>query len=214
VVPTTQSGEVEAFLEKSDDPPPTNRVNAGVYVMERTVTESIERERAVSFEREVFPALIGGGLFGHEVDGYWIDIGTPERYLEATYDLLAGRVESSLPPRDESGSLIAEGCITSGARIGPQTVLGPRCSVGDGAHVERAVLHEGVIVEAGAVLRECVVAAGARIGEGARVGSGAVVGGGARIPTAGVVGPGERVPPDGGANGSGLVAGATVRPEW
>src|SRR5688500_1544724 len=96
---------------------------------------------AVSFEREVFPKLVGGDLYGRLVDGYWIDIGTPERYLEATYDLLAGVVESDLPPRDESGSLVAAGCITSGARIGPQSVLGPHCSVGAGATVERSVLH-------------------------------------------------------------------------
>ena len=49
--------------------------------------------RAVSFEREVFPALVGDGLYGWQAEGYWIDIGTPERYLEATYDLLGGRVE-------------------------------------------------------------------------------------------------------------------------
>jgi mannose-1-phosphate guanylyltransferase len=194
VVPTAPGGEVEAFLEKSDAPPPTNRVNAGIYVMERAVVERIPAGRAVSFEREVFPGLIGAGLFGHEVDGYWIDIGTPERYLEATYDLLSGRVASTLPPRDESGSLIGDGCIIGGARIGPQAVLGAHCSVGDGARVERGVLHDGVVVGADALLRECVVGAGARLGARVRVEPGAVVGGGAQVAEGSVVGAGERVP--------------------
>jgi mannose-1-phosphate guanylyltransferase len=195
VVPTRPSGEVEAFIEKTDAPPPTNRVNAGVYVLDRSVAERIPAGRAASFEREVFPALVGEGLVGYEAEGYWIDIGTPDRYLEATWDLLAGVVESDLPPRDESGSLVGEGCITSGARIGPQAVLGNRCSVGPGAKVERAVLHDGVILEADSAVREGIVAARARVGEGARVEPGAVVGSAAAIPAGAVVEAGARVAP-------------------
>ena len=95
---------------------PTNRINAGAYVIEREVVESIPAGRAVSFEREVFPALVGNGLYGYAAAGYWIDIGTPERYLEATWDLLAGRVPSTLPPRDETGSLVYENCLARPAR--------------------------------------------------------------------------------------------------
>ena len=58
------------------------------------MVELIPAGRAVSIEREIFPELVGNGLYGYPFDDYWIDIGTPERYLEATYDLLAGRVES------------------------------------------------------------------------------------------------------------------------
>ncbi len=131
VVPTAEDGKVEAFLEKSDGPAPTNRINAGAYVLERSVVEGIEPGRAVSFEREVFPRLVeDGGLYGFEASGYWVDIGTPERYLDATYDLLAGRIGSTLPPRDVTGSLIGEGCLTSGAHIGPQSVLGAHCCGG------------------------------------------------------------------------------------
>ena len=78
VVPTDEEGRVEAFLEKSADEPPTNRINAGAYVVEReVVAEPIPAGRAVSFEREVFPALVGEGLYGYAAAGYWIDIGTP-----------------------------------------------------------------------------------------------------------------------------------------
>ena len=82
---------MEAFLEKSEGPAPTNRINAGAYVIERDVVEElIPPGRAVSFEREVFPRWWARALYGFAADGYWVDIGTPERYLEATYDLLAG----------------------------------------------------------------------------------------------------------------------------
>src|SRR3954454_24085841 len=92
VVPTKESGEVEAFLEKQPGPAPTNLINAGTYILERSVIDLIPGGRAVSIEREVFPQLVGDGLYGYgfDEDDYWIDIGTPERYLEATSDLLAG----------------------------------------------------------------------------------------------------------------------------
>jgi mannose-1-phosphate guanylyltransferase len=196
VVPTAEDGAVEAFIEKGGGEAPTNRINAGAYVIERDVVESsIPAGRAVSFEREVFPSLVGEGLYGFDAAGYWIDIGTPERYLEATWDLLAGRVRSTLPPRDETGSLVYENCLLSGAHVGPQSVLGRHCSVGTDARVERSVLHERVHVGADAVVVESVLAERVRVGERARVGPGAMVGAGAVIEPGAVIGGGARVEP-------------------
>src|SRR2546423_1147119 len=196
VVPTVEDGQVEAFLEKRPGPAPTNRINAGAYVLEREVVERVPPGRAVSIETEIFPELVGDGLYGFDAEGsYWIDIGTPERYLEATYDLLAGRVESELPPRDETASLIYEPCITSGARIGPMSVLGHHCSVGDGSTGERSVLHDDVRVGVGCMVVESVVADGARVEDGARIGPDAVVGSGAIVGEGAVLGPGTRVAP-------------------
>ena len=195
VVPTGPDGEVEAFLEKSAGPAPTDRINAGAYLLEREVIESIPAGRAVSIEREIFPELVGNGLYGHLAAGYWIDIGTPERYLEGTWDLLAGVVESELPERDETGSLIYEGGVTSGAHIGPQAVIGRHCSVGSDSTVDRAVLHDRVTVASDCVLRECIVAEGTRVGPGAEVRPGAVVGKDARVEAGAVVEEGARVAP-------------------
>jgi mannose-1-phosphate guanylyltransferase len=194
VVPTDRAGRVEAFLEKTDAPP-TNRINAGAYVLERAVVEAIPPGRAVSFEREVFPALVGSDLYGWQAEGYWIDIGTPERYLEATYDLLSGRVESRLPPRDETGSLVYEGCVTGGAHVGPQSVLGRHCAVGTDTRVERSVLHDRVIVGADCTVRESVLAERVRMGQRAHVEPGAVVGAGAMVGDQAVVEAGARVEP-------------------
>ena len=195
VVPTGEDLSVEAFLEKSPGPAPTNRINAGAYLLEREVIETIPSGRAVSIEREIFPTLVGDGLFGYMAAGYWVDIGTPERYLEGTWDLLAGVVDSSLPPRDETGSLVYDGGLTNGAHIGPQAVVGRHCTVGTDSSVERAVLHDRVSVGADSALRECIVAEGARIGDRARVEPGAVVGAGARIGDDAVVEEGARVGP-------------------
>jgi mannose-1-phosphate guanylyltransferase len=196
VVPTDSEGRVEAFLEKSEGPAPTNRINAGAYVIEREVIEmAVPAGRAASFEREVFPALVGNGLYGWPAEGYWVDIGTPERYLEATYDLLCGRPESKLGPRDETSSLIGEGCLTAGAHIGPQSVLGSHCSVGSDSTVERSVLHHRVRIGADCHVRGSVLADRVHVGDGARVEPGALVGAGARVGEGAVVAAGARVDP-------------------
>jgi NDP-sugar pyrophosphorylase family protein len=101
-----------------------------------------------------------------------------------------------LPERDETGSLVYEGGLTSGAHIGPQAVVGRHCSVGSDSSVERAVLHDRVAVGADCMLRECVVAEGARVGDGAEVRPGAVIGKDARIAAGAVVAEDGRVGPD------------------
>jgi mannose-1-phosphate guanylyltransferase len=172
VVPTNEGGEVLEFREKSPGPAPTNRINAGAYVLERSVVDLIPAGRAVSFEREVFPQMVGNGLYGWAADGYWIDIGTPERYLEATWDLLAGRAQSTLPDR----------------------VVGPHCNVGSNAAIERSVLLDRVVVGANAVVRDSIVGAGARVGDGVRM-QNAVIGDGAVIDDGATLEPGARVDP-------------------
>jgi mannose-1-phosphate guanylyltransferase len=195
VVPTDEESRVTEFIEKGGGEPPTNRINAGAYVIEREVVESIPPGRAVSFELDVFPSLVGDGLYGYPAAGYWIDIGTPERYLEATWDLLAGRGPSTLPPRDETGSLVYANCLLSGAHVGPQSVLGRHCSVGTDARVERSVLHERVHVGADAAVVESVLSERVRVGERARIGPQAMVGAEAVIEADAVVAAGARVDP-------------------
>jgi mannose-1-phosphate guanylyltransferase len=195
VVPTDGEGRVEAFLEKADGETATNRINAGAYVVEREVIESIPAGRPVSFEREVFPRLVGEGLYGYLAEGYWIDIGTPQRYLESTWDLLAGRVKSKLPPRDETGSLVDESCLVSGAHIGPQSVLGRHCSVGTDSRIERSVLHDRVTVGADATVRESVLGEGVRVGQRATIEPGVMAGAGSVIGDDAVIGAGARLDP-------------------
>lgn len=90
-------GAVLGFLEKPDpDQIDTDEISAGAYVVERSALELIPAGRAMSIEREVFPRLVGNGLYGRRLDGYWIDIGTPERYLQASWDILEGSVETEV----------------------------------------------------------------------------------------------------------------------
>ena len=173
VVPTKHDGEVEAFLEKSPGPAPTNRDQRGrLPARARGDRADPARPRRLDRARDLPRAGRATGCTAISPPGYWMDIGTPRRYLEGTWDLLAGVIDSTLPERDETGSLVYEGGLTSGAHIGPQAVVGHHCSVGSDSSVERAVLHDRVAVGADCVLRECIVAEGARIGDGAEVRAG------------------------------------------
>ena len=97
---------VKEFVEKpSADQIDTNLISAGAYVLERAVLDLIPPDRNVSIEREVWPQLVGEGLFGFAADAYWLDIGTPERYLQGTFDILEGNVATAVADRLGAGYL-------------------------------------------------------------------------------------------------------------
>jgi len=75
---------VRDFVEKpSSDRIDTDLISAGAYVLQREVLDLVPTDRNVSIEREVWPRLIGDGLYGFPSESYWLDIGTPERYCRA-----------------------------------------------------------------------------------------------------------------------------------
>jgi mannose-1-phosphate guanylyltransferase len=183
---------VREFVEKpSADQIDTNLISAGAYVLERSVLDLIPPARNVSIEREVWPALVGNGLYGYAADGaYWLDIGTPETYLRGTFDLLEGKV------RGDVVKPIGEGCvIADDAVLGPLVVLGPGVTVEAGATIDRAVVLAGAFIGAGAHLTDCIVASGAHIGAGTVVSDGAVVGEGVTIGAGNVLAAGVKVFP-------------------
>jgi mannose-1-phosphate guanylyltransferase len=163
-------GEITDFLEKPEpEQIDTDEINAGAYLLERSVLDEIPPDRAVSIEREVFPRLIGEGLFGIRLDGYWIDIGTPDRYLEANWDILEGRLETVLGKLEEP-IVVGEGCqVSEGAELRPPCVVGRGSRIGDGALVERSVLLDGCVVEEEAQISNSILSAGVRVEAGARL---------------------------------------------
>jgi mannose-1-phosphate guanylyltransferase len=191
-----EDGEVRAFVEKpSPDEVDTDEVNAGAYVLERAVVDLIPRGAAVSIEREVFPRLVGQGLYGRRLEGYWMDIGTPERYLGATWDILEGRVETDVGT-DGAGPFVEEGAaVDAEAEVGPRAVVGAGSAVGAGATLSESVVLRGCEVGAGATITRSILADGVRVGEGASVGPDCVVGREARIEAGAAVGEGARIGP-------------------
>jgi mannose-1-phosphate guanylyltransferase len=206
---------VKEFVEKpSADQIDSNLISAGAYVLERAVLDRIPADRNVSIEREVWPQLVGDGLYGFAArDAYWLDIGTPERYLQGTFDILEGNVATAVTDRLGPGyvsisdrveaegrivppALVDRGCkIAAGAHVGSLVVLGEGVTVGEGATIERSVVLNGAEIGRNCVLRDCIVAAGVRIGEASIVSGGAVLGEGVTVGARNVLTRGVRVFP-------------------
>jgi mannose-1-phosphate guanylyltransferase len=205
---------VQDFVEKpSSDELPSNLISAGAYVLEREILELVPADRNVSIEREVWPRLIDHGLYGFPSDSYWLDIGTPERYLQGTFDIIAGNVATAVRERlngeqlavDEHArvdgraigpALLEHGVhVAAGAQVGSLVVLGRDVSVGAGSSVERAVVLDGTQIGEGCELRDCIVAAGCRVGDGTIITDGAVLGDGVTVGARNVITRGARIFP-------------------
>jgi len=179
VVETDSRSRVRRFVEKpSPDQVTTNWINAGVYIIEPEVLGYIPAHGFYMFEKGLFPRLLelGQPVYGYPLrSGYWLDMGTPEKYLQLNCDLLAARAISALTGRFENGLhlgqevaihpsaeitgpvLIGDRCsIGRGACVIGPVVIGPGSSIGEDATVERAVLWAGARVAAGATISGCV----------------------------------------------------------
>jgi mannose-1-phosphate guanylyltransferase len=190
-----------------------NLISAGAYVLERELLELVPAGRNVSIEREVWPRLIGAGLYGYPSESYWLDIGTPERYLQGTFDIIEGRVRTAVSTllgaeylaiapdalvqgRAVPPAVLGSGAqVASGAQVGSLVVLGAGAAVGAGTVVERSVILDGAEIGPGCTLRDCIVAAGCRVGEGSQITGSAVLGEGVTVGAHNVVTRGARIFP-------------------
>jgi mannose-1-phosphate guanylyltransferase len=180
LVSVDADGQVTEFVEKTGEAAP-GEVNAGAYFLERSALDLIPPGREVSIEREVFPLLVGDGLGALRLDGYWMDIGTPERYLQASWDILEGRVATQVRPT-APGLLIGAGAeIADGATVGPRAVVSPGCSIAAGAEVRDSVLLDDCTIGAGARVAGSVLAPGVSVDAGSELVD-AVIGRGERVP--------------------------------
>jgi mannose-1-phosphate guanylyltransferase len=191
LVKLDDEGHVREFVEKPADEVP-GLVNAGTYVLEPGAIQGVAIDRPVSIEREVFPGLIASGaiLRGFVSKAYWMDLGTPEKYLQATFDALEGRIfglEYAAPHVDPGAD------VSLRAHLGRWVVAGPGARIGAEAEVEDSVLMAGASVEDRAKVTESLLGPGAVVGAGAIV-QGAVLAEGASIPP-GVSSEGARVGP-------------------
>ena len=208
-------GSVIEFTEKpGPDELNSNLVNAGAYILERNVLDGMPPAGTnLSIEREVFPTLVGDGLYGYESSGYWLDIGTPDRYLKATYDILEGKVTTEVG-RQLGGHglaltdgaavegqvvapvLLAAGCsVASRALVGDRSVLGEGVIIQERARVEASVLLDGVTVGAGTTIRSSIIGPGVTIGDHCHIEGQVVLGAGVRIGSGNTLAAGARIFP-------------------
>ena len=185
VVTLDGDGRVQAFVEK----PPAGEAasdlaSVGYYVLEPEVLDRIPAGGRVNIERETFPALVADGLlWGHQEAAWWIDVGTPERYLEASLALVERHPDGAVAI-DESAM------VATSARVS-RSVLGPGCRIGRNARIDGSVVFSRAVIGNGATVTGSIVGASAVVGDAATVADLSVLG--------------NEVDVDGGASLSGAV---------
>lgn len=198
VVELGPKDEIQRFLEKPDPSAVSSRiVNAGVWRFDPRVRDLPARPGFASVEYDLFPALLRGGrrLQGFRAGAYWVDMGTPDRYLRVAADLVTGRLPAVNGwPRLSSGQHIDPTAQIDGrATIEAPALIGAGSRVEAGVRIMHSVLWDEVTVAVGARVEGSIIAGGARIGPGVVL-QNVVVGGRARVrhsPAAGV-----RIPTD------------------
>ena len=192
LVETSPDGWVQRFVEKpGPDEITTNMINAGIYVLEPSVLKYMPKGEAYSFERGLFPTLLEHKepVLSFILDRYWIDIGTPRKYLEVHHDILAKRFASPrVSPNMLDRSSLASGAIIdeksiidqdvtirSGVRI-ENSVIGRNCKIDEGAHIIDSVVWSGNTIDADARITSSIIGKGCYIGRSAVLRPGVVLG--------------------------------------
>ena len=192
LVLTDERGCVRRFLEKpSWDEVETNTINAGAYLFEPPAFAHIPAGKTYSLERGLFPERLAAGakLGGWVAPGYWIDIGTVEKYLQVHLDILEGRAPFKPGPgaralKGVEGAKVAAGAglrLAPFARFSGCVSLGRGVSIGRGASLTDCVVLDGASIGDGARLERCIVGAHARVGTHAILGPGAALAGGSTV---------------------------------
>jgi NDP-sugar pyrophosphorylase family protein len=192
LVETDSRGWVQRFIEKpGPDEITCNTINAGIYVLEPSVLRYMPRGEAYSFERGLFPTLLENQepVLSFILDKYWIDIGTPAKYLEVHHDILArnfvsSRVAPSALDRSTlpAGAFVDDRSIIDGdvvirdnSRI-ENSVIGRNCKINDGAHIQDSVVWAGTTIDADARIAGAIIGKGCYIGRSVTMKPGSVLG--------------------------------------
>jgi len=198
LVETDPQGNVLRFLEKpSPDQIVCDTINAGIYVLEPDTLSRIPADTPFSIERGYFPGLVQDGetFVAHVSRGYWLDIGTPEKYRQAHNDIMDGRFGAhpfsgkagtavvAPDARIEEGAVLEGPCfvgpeavVKRGARIGAHTVVGRNCHIGEDASVEGSILWPNCWVDNEARLGETIAGRHCHFGRNVEVGAGTLFG--------------------------------------
>jgi len=190
LVDTDAEGNIRRFLEKpSEDEITTNNINAGIYVLEPDTFDRIPSDVAWSIERSYFPSLVERGetFVAYIYNGYWTDIGTPEKYAQVHRDIMDGTFQA--PPFAGKQGLVAtdgakidegvtlhgpcfvdEGAVVkAGAKIGPYSVIGRQCHLEEGAHVDGAILWANSWIGRDAHVKDAILGRNCHVGRSVNV---------------------------------------------
>jgi NDP-sugar pyrophosphorylase family protein len=193
LVEAAPDGRVVRFTEKPPEDEVTgDTINAGIYILERAIFGRIPAEGPQSFERDLFPAMVqeGARIYAYLTHNYWQDIGSPQKYLEASFGIIAGRTkmpsypQKACPPNNwemnqvsmDSFSVLDGKCVIKPGVAIENSVLGEGCRVEEGALIKDSVIWSGTRILPNARIERAIVGRLCHIGEGARLRPGTVLG--------------------------------------
>jgi mannose-1-phosphate guanylyltransferase len=199
LVETDADSNVKRFLEKPKAEEITcDTINAGVYILEPETFDRIPKDTVYSIERSYFPSLVERDetFIAYVHRGYWIDIGTPAKYVEVHRDIMdrrfvaepfgsvaRGAVVQGADVRIEEGATVEGPCfidegaiIKAGARVLPYSVIGRHSVIEEGAVVDGSVVWPGGRIAKDALVRGAILGRHCHIGRNAVVDRGVVLG--------------------------------------
>lgn len=198
LVMTDENARVRKFLEKpSWEHVTTNTINAGIYILNASIFNDVPANSVYSFERDLFPKLLAEDkkVFGYISDAYWLDIGSPEKYLKAHKDILTGEILVNINGEknpnniwiDKNSNISSDAKLNgpiilgknvqiySHAKINPLTVIGDSVRINEGASVENSVLLRNSIIGKDVKLHSCIIGENCIIEDYAEIGEGVVL---------------------------------------
>jgi NDP-sugar pyrophosphorylase family protein len=176
-----EEGRIVHFLGTSikNLDPVTQVMFTGIQIVEPDIFSRIPKNEFCGTTEDVFPKMIQDGLpvYGFLHNGYWIDMGTRETYIQAQVDALDGKLflktsssRNSEAPLVVPPVYVGKNCeISQEAQIGPYAVLGDGCRVRSGAVVENSILWTGVTAENNCFVQNSIVGERVIIDSGASV---------------------------------------------
>lgn len=159
---------VKSFIEKSANPP-SNLINAGCYVFNRSIIDAIPVGQVVSIERESFPQLLAADkkIFGFVDTSYWLDIGTPAALIKASRDLITGAITSPATPAHAGDSIIsADAVIAKGSKISNGSFIHPKVVVESESEISGSIIGEAVLIGEGCKVIDSFIAPNCKIPAG------------------------------------------------
>jgi len=169
LIETDAEGRITRFLEKpKQSEVTTNTINAGTYTLEPEILAQMPPQTKVSIERAVFPLLLEEGkpVYAYPASAYWIDMGTPEKYLRLHRDLLSGKSSHYVPALPGEVVIGEQSYIHPTARIKGPVIIGDNCTIGQNARLTGpVVIGAGCTILEDTVIKESIIWQNVQLGQ-------------------------------------------------
>lgn len=199
LVTMDNGGRIKKFLEKpSKGEITTNLINAGCYIIEPHLMKMVPEGKRYSFERELFPMVLDEGykIYGYVSNSYWLDVGTPQKYLTAHYDVLEKKIDfkflykevmeniyigkDSKYSKDNFVSgpvVIGKGTrIEKGVKIMPLTVIGNGCTISEGTEISESIILNNCKIGEECLMKESIISNNVEVGKNVKIEDISVIG--------------------------------------